>query len=154
MPRRNWTENEDKAIVEIVQEVGTNWTKVATALKDKYNIVGRQALLRSPKQCRERFINHLNSDRNYEDWDIEEICTLFTCYRMYGRKWTAIAKELPGRTESDVKDKFYSTIRRNIRKMNRQSRKKISVAQILKCPELAEPFLTFDDLRETVKVEE
>ena len=35
-----------------------------------------------------------------------------------GNKWTVIAKELPGRTDNNVKNFFYSSLRRALRKVN------------------------------------
>mmetsp|Transcript_11338 Transcript_11338/g.11419 ORF Transcript_11338/g.11419 Transcript_11338/m.11419 type:complete len:115 (-) Transcript_11338:42-386(-) len=33
-------------------------------------------------------------------------------YKLYGPKWTMIAKSLPGRTENSIKNRFYSTTRK------------------------------------------
>ena len=35
-----------------------------------------------------------------------------------GNKWAQIAKKLPGRTDNNVKNFFYSSLRRAIRKVN------------------------------------
>ena len=39
---------------------------------------------------------------------------IFNGYLTYGSSWSKIAKELPGRTENSVKNRFYSTVRKLI----------------------------------------
>ena len=45
-------------------------------------------------------------------WTEEEDRSLFKLYKTFGSKWSAIAKELEGRSENEVKNRFYSTLRR------------------------------------------
>lgn len=35
-----------------------------------------------------------------------------------GNKWTAIAQFLPGRTDNNIKNYFYSMLRKSLRKVN------------------------------------
>lgn len=46
------------------------------------------------------------------DWSNEETILLLKLYKSLGSKWVAISKSLPGRTESEVKNKFYTTLKR------------------------------------------
>jgi myb proto-oncogene protein len=43
---------------------------------------------------------------------------LFDLQKKIGNKWAAIALELPGRTDNNVKNYFYSTLRKSLRKVN------------------------------------
>lgn len=47
-----------------------------------------------------------------QEWSNEETLELFRQYKMMGAKWVAISKRLPGRTEGEVKNKFYTTLKR------------------------------------------
>jgi len=97
-----WSAQEDKKLREWVTTEGPNkWSQCANFIKG-----------RSGKQCRERWFNILNPDVKKGNWEPEEDNLIFKLYQAVGPKWTAIAKELPGRTENSVKNRFYSTVRK------------------------------------------
>eukprot|EP00331_Platyophrya_macrostoma_P010753 CAMPEP_0176425702 /NCGR_PEP_ID=MMETSP0127-20121128/11530_1 /TAXON_ID=938130 /ORGANISM="Platyophrya macrostoma, Strain WH" /LENGTH=263 /DNA_ID=CAMNT_0017806881 /DNA_START=120 /DNA_END=911 /DNA_ORIENTATION=+ len=63
---------------------------------------------RNGKQIRDRYLNKLNPMIRNSKWTAEEDKKLLHLYEMHGRKWCRISKELPGRTEAMVKNRFYS----------------------------------------------
>jgi hypothetical protein len=67
---------------------------------------------RSGKQCRERWFNTLHPEVRRGGWSPEEDYIIFKKYNEVGSKWSQISKELPGRTENSIKNRFYSTLRR------------------------------------------
>ena len=100
----SWTPEEDLFILRWVEANGPNkWDKCATQLGQRIG-----------KQCRERWLNHLSAtSHNNKKWTPEEDETLISLRDKVGNKWTFIAKAL-GRTENQVKNRWYSTLKRRI----------------------------------------
>ncbi|CAD8119254.1 unnamed protein product [Paramecium sonneborni] len=97
-----WEVNEDNKLLEWVKNNGAcKWSLCAD------NITGR-----SGKQCRERWFNNLNPDVKKGGWTSEEDHSIFKGYLLYSSSWSKIAKNLIGRTENSVKNRFYSTVRK------------------------------------------
>lgn len=139
--RRPWTNEEDSAIKQLVEELGIkNWSLIATELASRYQIKHR-----SGKQCRERWHNHLDSCIDKKPWTQEEDDLIFELHKEFGKSWSKIAESIPGRTDNSVKNRFYSTLRRNLRKYNKSrphSQRLIgSVRTILRNPEIPELLL-------------
>ena len=114
-----WTETEDKSIKSLVNKYGTtSWSLIAKHLGQN----------RSGKQCRERWYNQLNPEAKKNNWTEEEENILFTKNMHLGNKWSDIASFLPGRTLNDIKNHFYS----NLRKFIRQKLKQINDENLFK----------------------
>ncbi|CAD8101712.1 unnamed protein product [Paramecium primaurelia] len=97
-----WQDNEDEKLLEWVKNNGpSKWSLCSE------NIAGR-----SGKQCRERWFNNLNPNVKKGGWTSDEDHEIFKGYLTYSSSWSKIAKNLQGRTENSVKNRFYSTVRK------------------------------------------
>merc|ERR1719453_142039 len=93
--KRIWSVAEDQKLRELVKQHSTkNWTLLAASLAP-----------RTGKQCRERWFNHLADNLKKGDWSEEEDMILVQLQKIYGNQWTKIAKRLPHRTDSSIKNR-------------------------------------------------
>ena len=107
----SWTPEEDETLKEKRKQFGRKWAKIASFLP------GRQG-----KQCRERFVNHLDPDLRKGDWTDNEESILIAMHERHGNRWAAISKQLPGRSDNDVKNHWYSTIQRKFQQHGKDVR--------------------------------
>eukprot|EP01082_Thalassiosira_pseudonana_P010887 g10681.t1 g10681 contig4:2328563-2329165(+) len=112
--RGSWTTEEDTILVEKRGALGKKWSKIA------YCLPGRTG-----KQCRERYVNHLDPELKAGEWNDDEEAILIAMHKHLGNKWTVISKQLPGRSDNDVKNHWYSTI---ARKFAQHGEKKLATA--------------------------
>lgn len=115
----HWNTERDNALVQLVRQLGTKkWAIIVERMKAMF-----PGFNQNPKQCRERWRNHLDPGINKDPWTPEEELIFIDKHKIYGNKWAEIAKFLEGRNDNSVKNYFYSSIRKHIRKI---SRKKIT----------------------------
>ncbi|VVB03921.1 unnamed protein product [Arabis nemorensis] len=88
--------NEDDILRNQISLHGTeNWAIIASKFTDK-----------STRQCRRRWYTYLNSDFKRGGWSPEEDTLLCEAQRLFGNRWTEIAKVVSGRTDNAVKNRF------------------------------------------------
>ena len=96
----------------------SDWKNVSLLMTKRYGIKNK-----SSKQCRERWVNSLCPNINKGIWTEKEEKILFLTQLKIGNKWSELAKFLPGRSEKDIKNHFYSKLRKYIRKICKELHK-------------------------------
>ena len=71
-----------------------------------------------------RWHNHLDPNVKKSALTDEEERMIFEGYQQHGNKWAEIAKDLVGRTDNSIKNFFYATLRRQLRKISKRIRGK------------------------------
>jgi hypothetical protein len=94
-----WTKEEDALLLNIVKnmQMPMKWSIVAQSLPD-----------RTGKQCRERYVNHLNPRLKVTDWNALEDAMIFHLYNSMGSHWAKMSKIIPGRTDNGIKNRFHN----------------------------------------------
>ena len=92
---------EDEELVKLIRENGTkHWNQIAAQLNATLDVN------RNGKQCRERWVNFLNPDIKKDPFSLEEDIQILEKRLLIGNKWSEIIKDMPGRTENNVKNRF------------------------------------------------
>jgi hypothetical protein len=76
-----------------------------------WSLLASQMPNRSAKQCRERWHNHLNPAINRRPWSAMEDRILAMRHRELGNRWAEIARFLPGRTDTLVKNRWNTSVK-------------------------------------------
>lgn len=98
----SWTEEEDRMLISLVNQHGTKkWTRIAEDLPGRIG-----------KQCRERYMNHLDPSINKSPWTEDEDLEIIRLREEFGNQWSKIAKKLRGRTANAVKNRWNSALKR------------------------------------------
>uniref|UniRef100_A0A7S2Z9D6 Uncharacterized protein n=1 Tax=Rhodosorus marinus TaxID=101924 RepID=A0A7S2Z9D6_9RHOD len=97
-----WTKDEDEALLSLMEETKSkSWTLLAKKLHN-----------RTGKQCRERWVNHLDPNINKNPWTADEDLKLIKLQAQLGNRWVEFTKELPQRSENSVKNRWNLIMKR------------------------------------------
>ncbi|KAF0711784.1 Aste57867_5042 [Aphanomyces stellatus] len=118
--KKAWTPEEDQQIIMLVGRLGCkHWSKLAKIMNDA-NVHGA---VRSGKQCRERWHNHLDASIKKGPWTKEEEALLVAAHAEHGNQWSKIAKLFHGRTDNAIKNRWFAKQRREMRRTGKSSAK-------------------------------
>jgi hypothetical protein len=101
--RNPWTPQEDVKLVELMKKHGQSWAMISASMEG-----------RTGKQIRDRFLNKLRPNIKCGDWTVEEDELMIRLLNEIGNRWSLIATHLPGRTEGQVKNRYYSSIKKRL----------------------------------------
>lgn len=100
--RSPWSAAEDAQLVELISIHGRVWAKVASMMGS-----------RTGKQVRDRFLNVLAANIKKGPWTEAEDQKIWVLHKQLGAHWCKIAAHMEGRTEIQVKNRFYTHLKRN-----------------------------------------
>ncbi|KAG4159591.1 hypothetical protein ERO13_D02G184100v2 [Gossypium hirsutum] len=100
-----WTAEEDLKLTNYIQVHGPgNWRTLPK----------NAGLQRCGKSCRLRWTNYLRPDIRRGRFSFEEEETIIQLHGILGNKWSAIAGQLPGRTDNEIKNYWNTHIRKRL----------------------------------------
>lgn len=102
-----WTPEEDEILRRAVQRYkGKNWKRIAELLTDRTDV-----------QCLHRWQKVLNPDLVKGPWTKEEDEQIMELVSKYGaKKWSVIARSLPGRIGKQCRERWHNHLNPNIKK--------------------------------------
>ena len=109
--RRTWSKQEDEQILKHVKELGLNWAEISKAMNGS----------RSRKQIRRRYLNILSPTLKNTEWTEEEDQLLLEMFKKLGKKWGEISRAFVGRSEFNVRNRFYKKYRNLLTENSPQS---------------------------------
>lgn len=95
-----WTEEEDQLLRDAYMRVSAESDEPLL-----WNTIAAHVPGRTGKQCRERWVHHLQPSVHKGEWTEEEDVILYEQMTIHGRKWSEVAKYLPGRTDQAIKNR-------------------------------------------------
>jgi hypothetical protein len=102
MARRPFSPAEDASLYGIL---------MCSAARPQWRAVARQLPGRTARQCRERWLNYLSPTVRADPWTEAEDRDLLARVNEFGSAWSSIARFFSGRSDNDIKNRWYSHIR-------------------------------------------
>ncbi|THX03683.1 hypothetical protein D6D13_07596 [Aureobasidium pullulans] len=96
--RGNWTPQEDDLMLKLL----------ATHAPCEWNRISDLVQTRSPKQCSERWTQHLRQDLDHSAFTRYECWAIQNLVAQYGTSWALIAQHLSHRSERKIKNWWYN----------------------------------------------
>ena len=103
--RRVWNTERDVLLKYLVKKYGANWDRVAEEMNEPSI---------NSRMVRDRYNSKLSPQIKRSRFSLKEDQLIAYCYHSQGSNWRIIAKYLPGRTETVIRNRFYSSVKKKI----------------------------------------
>ena len=114
--KKPWTADEDERLLNVLAQCeGGCGESMRHDSATNWIIVSKGVCTRNPKQCRERYLNHLSPRTSKKgEWCADEEEKFLEAHRMLGNQWSEIValNLLPGRSDNSIKNHWNSALRR------------------------------------------
>jgi len=91
-------------LTDLVAECGQkNWAKIE-----------KKMVTKTRKQCRNRWVQHLDPSIKKEKWLTEEDHLIYLLQRAIGSKWATMATHFVGRADNAIKNRWYSKVSKKL----------------------------------------
>ena len=101
----SWGKDEDSQLISLYEKYGRNWAAISKEMPQ-----------RTGKQIRDRFLNSLDTRYKRGKFSEEEDKMILQYHKIYGNQWAKIAKKIKKRTGDMIKNRFYSSLKKDIKK--------------------------------------
>ncbi|XP_057820075.2 MYB31 transcription factor31-like [Cryptomeria japonica] len=100
-----WTKEEDSLLKQHIQRHGEGrWSDIPKTA----------GLLRCGRSCRLRWLNHLRPNVKHGNISQDEEELIIRLQKLLGNRWSLIAGRIPGRTDNEVKNYWYSRLKHRV----------------------------------------
>ena len=99
--RTAWTPEEDEHLLSLFKVYGAHWAQIASHIPN-----------RTGKQVRDRYMAVLVANIKRDPWTDEEDRAILVMVEKIGPQWSKIAESLKGRAEIQVKNRYYTYLKK------------------------------------------
>lgn len=103
-----WTPEEDQKLIAYIEEFGHGSWRALPA---------KAGLQRCGKSCRLRWTNYLRPDIKRGKFSLQEEQTIIQLHALLGNRWSAIAAQLPRRTDNEIKNYWNTHLKKRLTRM-------------------------------------
>jgi len=109
-----WTKHDSVLLEDVIRkEERPNWYLIALSL-------GRLGVKKTAKQCKERWLTVVKPGIIRTPWSVSEDEVIVRFVTNHGKKWSILAKKLPGRIPSHIKYRLNSILKNERRAFTKE----------------------------------